>query len=97
MKRILKDYKAKQITNSLQSLAQLRLKASYKKISEHKRVKLRNRIRETLGRLRYALPRQEGIEHPCDPTTWDVRYPTEQERKEAADVWNMIVSMVRGY
>jgi len=88
--RPLCHYKTHEIYVRLKELKRLRTKSGYKKISEHKRRKLRQRIRWQIEMLRRALPRIEGITNPCDPETWDVRYPTERDRQESIALFTTI-------
>jgi len=96
MKRPLKSHKTYDIEAQLRELNRLREKCGYKKVTPHKIQKLRGRIRWHLKMLRSLLPKVEGNTNPCDPASWDIKDPTEQERRETQEAFATIMALIHG-
>ena len=97
MKRQLRPGVISQLQACLHELERLRTKLGYASCRPAKAAKLRRRIRYQLEALRRLLPRVEGLPHPTDPRTWEVRALSRVERAELEQARALVCYLLSGY
>lgn len=86
-RRPVRAYKIRAIRAHLEELERVRRKLGYTKIRPEKVPRLRARVRYQIERLRWYLPKVDGVAHPCDPRTWEVVESSPAQKREAIELW----------